>query len=70
MRAAEEEAFEEAAQVRDDSVHSGHTLERQHVVDAKERNRDIWALHRVGSQASITPSRSWWSHASHSVFHR
>ena len=54
MRAAEEEAFEEAARVRDLIRSIQATLERQHVVDAKERNRDIWALHRVGSQASIT----------------
>jgi excinuclease ABC subunit C len=52
--AADKEAYEEAARIRDLIRSIQATLERQHVVDASQKNRDVWALHREGAQASIT----------------
>jgi excinuclease ABC subunit C len=52
-RAAESEAYEEAARLRDLVRSIEMTLERQKVVDAKLRDRDVWGLFREGSRGAM-----------------
>jgi excinuclease ABC subunit C len=54
MAAADQENFEEAARVRDLIRSIQATIEQQHVVDTRQRNRDIWGLHRVLGQATLS----------------
>jgi len=58
-RAAEVEAFEEAARLRDLIASVERTLEHQKVVDPRLRDRDVWGLYREGSRGvlSILPVR-------------
>ena len=51
--AAEEEAFEEAARLRDLIRDIQSTIEAQGVIDAKQRNRDVWGLYRSGHEGAI-----------------
>jgi len=50
---SEAEAFEEAALVRDQLQSIQATIERQHVVDRKLRDRDVWGLHREGEHGLV-----------------
>ena len=52
-RAAEAEAFEEAARVRDLIASVERTLERQKVVDPRLADRDVWGLYREGDRGSL-----------------
>ena len=52
-RHAEAEAFERAARVRDLMRSVQETLERQHVIDTKLGDRDLWGVHREGQRAAI-----------------
>ena len=51
--AAEREAFEEAARLRDLAREIEATLERQKVVDRKLGNRDVWGVYREGDQGAV-----------------
>ncbi len=52
-RFAEAEAFEQAAKVRDLIFSIEASVERQKVVDTKLIDRDVWGVHREGSQGAI-----------------
>jgi len=45
--------FEKAARVRDLIRNVQQTLERQHVIDTKLGDRDLWGIHREGERAAI-----------------
>lgn len=51
--AAKDEAFEEAARLRDLIRDIQSTVETQGVIDAKQRNRDVWGLYRSGHEGAI-----------------
>ena len=51
--AANDEAFEEAARLRDLIRDIQSTVETQGVIDAKQRNRDVWGLYRSGHEGAI-----------------
>jgi excinuclease ABC subunit C len=53
LEAAAVEDFERAAGLRDLMQAVEATLEHQGVVDPRRRDRDIWGLHRVGSEGAI-----------------
>jgi excinuclease ABC subunit C len=53
LQAAVEEDYERAAVLRDLMQALEATLEAQGVVDPRRRDRDIWGLHRDGSQGAI-----------------
>jgi excinuclease ABC subunit C len=54
MRAAADvEAFEEAARLRDLITSIQDTTERQQVVDPKLADRDVWGLHRDGASVGL-----------------
>lgn len=53
LAAAAAEDFERAAARRDLMQAVEATLEHQGVVDPRGRNRDIWGLHRVGTEGAI-----------------
>lgn len=51
--AAEELRFEHAARLRDLAASIQASVERQRVVDTKLGDRDVWGLHREGSQGAL-----------------
>ena len=51
--AAEAEAFEEAARLRDLVAAIEASIERQHVVDTRLGSRDAWGLHRDGPKGAV-----------------
>ncbi|HMV69903.1 MAG TPA: excinuclease ABC subunit UvrC, partial [Myxococcota bacterium] len=54
MRAhAEREEYEEAARLRDQAAALRATVERQHVVDPKHADRDVWGLYRDGFDVGV-----------------
>lgn len=53
MEAAEDLRFEEAARLRDQIGSIRATTERQHVVDTKLGNRDVWGLFREGDAGVV-----------------
>jgi excinuclease ABC subunit C len=52
-RFADEEQFEKAAKVRDLIFSIESSVERQKVIDTKLTDRDVWGVHREGSQGAI-----------------
>jgi len=52
-RAADAEAFEEAARLRDLARAIHGMVERQKVVDTRMGDRDVWGLHRVGAEGAV-----------------
>jgi len=52
-RFAEAEQFEKAAKVRDLIFSIEASVERQKVVDTKLTDRDVWGVHREGSQGAV-----------------
>jgi excinuclease ABC subunit C len=53
LRAAEAEAFEDAARLRDLVQSIEATLERQKVIDPRLGDRDVWGLFREGSRGAV-----------------
>lgn len=53
MGAAEREAYEDAARMRDLITAIEASIERQHVVDRKLGNRDVWGIFRSGHRGSL-----------------
>ncbi len=53
MGAAEREAFEEAARVRDLIRAIEASTERQQVVDPRLGDRDVWGIHRAGDRGVV-----------------
>ena len=54
QQSAENEAFEEAARLRDMIRSIQQTVERQHVIDTRLGDRDVWGLHRDGFTVGLS----------------
>lgn len=53
LTASEEEQFEKAARIRDLIRSIEASVERQHVIDTKLGDRDLWGLYREGDRGAV-----------------